>query len=253
MDVALSGSGWVWTCQARSKLFPNGFTSPVQTHWLCCRSVVWECVYTCMHVAEAEPWMHGLSPGVMSACSTVVPIPKYCPLVVAMPHTCTPATYKGSIYYVHHMKGLAGLGVRCHLSLVPSPLSAAILSCLKGGVVTSVDFLGPGSRSHLRFLLANQIAEYPGCCIIKMVPCDDGNVLTPRLNVSVPSAMVHERCVTWSHRWRSHLGLHKGTQRLCFSLNGGWQIALLYTSLLFIFDNIRQYLKALHHSVHRLS
>ena len=120
MDVALSGSDWVCTCQGRSKLFPQWFTSPVQTHWLCCRSVVWESVCTCMHVAEAEPWMHDLSPGVMSACSTVVPIPKYCPLAVAMPHTCTLTPCKGSIYYVHHMKGLAGFGLRCHLPEIPA-------------------------------------------------------------------------------------------------------------------------------------
>ena len=69
--------------------------------------VLQECgvsVCTCMHVAEAETWVHGLSPGVMSASNTVVPIPKYCSLVVVMPHTCILTPSKGYIYCTHHMK-----------------------------------------------------------------------------------------------------------------------------------------------------
>ena len=85
-------------------------------HTGCVVGVWCESVCTCMYVAEAELRMHSLSPGVMSACSTVIPIPKYCSLVVAMRHTCTLTRCKRYIYYTHHMEGLAGLGVRCHLT-----------------------------------------------------------------------------------------------------------------------------------------
>ena len=54
----------------------------------------------------------------------------------------------------------------------------------KGGLVTLVNFLGPGSRFQLEFVLANQITEQPIGCITKTASGEEDviSVPVPRLN-----------------------------------------------------------------------